>query len=388
MRLLITSIILVPVLGLSSVTSVSGQPGDLQTRLRIVESIQILGERLHQARFTDSGNLFVSSRDEEGLWWFRIGQDRRRFEPCDGAAYRGGALDYAGKNLMVSCPGPLVEIWDLTEGARAARFEPLSSSPKTDQEEIYFHKLSPDGTKAAFSFREQGERAELWNVTRGQKIATLTSNISECNCNRSIYAIEYSHDGKVVAVAFGGMVFLWDAATGKLLHRLIDKNVDRRLLLTDSGTVRTLLFSADGRIVITGSSTGTAKSWNIETGELIHTFQKHKLAITALALSPDRTVLATGSRNQEVKLWDTVTGRHLLTLNTRKAVRRLSFHPTGERLMSQTSTHIFIWETKKGAKVAETPIADPGRTSLSSDWKQFMMPNSKQNTLDIFTFEG
>ncbi|MBA3351305.1 MAG: hypothetical protein H0U23_02555 [Blastocatellia bacterium] len=141
------------------------------------------------------------------------------------------------------------------------------------------------------------------------------------------------------------------------------------------GSVRSLLFSKDSKKIITGSSIGIATLWDVETGELLRKFKKHKLAVTAIAVSPDDKVLATGSRNQDVKLWDMATGKLIVSLNNRKEVRRISFSLDGARLMSMTSTHVFVWDTKTGSLLQEMPIPDILYTSLSPNWKYFIMPD-------------
>ncbi|MBL8122476.1 MAG: hypothetical protein JNJ39_00080 [Blastocatellia bacterium] len=219
-------------------------------------------------------------------------------------------------------------------------------------------------------------------------IAELSSASSDCHCNRTIYSIEFSPDGGVVAVAFGSMVFLWNTSTGDLISQLIDKSLDHGFDMTDPGTVRNIVFTSDSKTIITGSGIGTAKSWDVKTGNLLQTFKKHRLAITALALSPDDRVLATGSRNQDLKLWDMATGKQLFSLNNRKEVRRISFRPDGARLMSMTSTHVFVWDTSTGLLLEEMPIPEILHTSLSPNWKYFLMPDKKKRTLVLYEYQS
>lgn len=57
-------------------------------------------------------------------------------------------------------------------------------------------------------------------------------------------------------------------------------------------------------IVITGSQDTTAKSWSIETGECLRTFQGHIGAILCLAIDNQGKILFTGSGDNSIRVWD------------------------------------------------------------------------------------
>lgn len=357
---------------------------DLRDNLKLAKTVDLKNEELYQAKFTQRNELFIVLRNRiTKEWAFYKGDVRRVFSPCSNNKYTGGTLNREGDRLSIGCEDFSVEVWNLETGRKPTQF----NVRKVEKSENYLiPNISPDGERIVTEFGGASERAELWNVVRGNKIADLSSAASKCFCNRSIYSVAYSPDDKVVAIAFGGMVFLWDVQTGKLLNRLIDSRMEGEY--SHKGAVLHFLFSKTGRIIITGAGDGTSKSWNVETGELLHTFKGHKLEVSSLALSPDEKVLATGSRNQEVKLWDVVTGKQLFSLNNRKEVRRLSFHPDGTRLLSMTSTHAFIWERATGKLLEEMPVADVLTTSFSPDWKFVIAQDKKTKTLGLYEYVG
>ena len=361
---------------------------DLLDYLKLVKAIDLSNEELYQAKLTERNELFVVLRNRVTKEWaFYKGAARHVFSPCSNNKYTGGTLNREGNRLSISCEDFSVEIWNLETGNILKRLNVRKAGKSQDYLIPY---VSPDGKKLV---AEIGERAELWEIESSRKIADFTSERTNCYCNRSIYSVEFSPDSKIVAVAFGGMVFLWNAENGELLNRLIDKKPDfwgyeESDQITGVGSVRSLLFSKDSKTIITGSSIGIAALWDVETGELLRKFKKHKLAVTAIAVSPDDKVLATGSRNQDVKLWDIATGKLIVSLNNRKEVRRISFRPDGARLMSMTSTHVFIWDTKTGSLLHEMPIPDILYTSLSPNWKYFIMPDKKKRSLMLYEYDG
>lgn len=360
----------------------AGQVTDLRTRLSRISSLDLSSEKLVLAKFTDQNELFaLGVNHRTKAWTLYKGAKTPTFLPCGGEIYSGGLLDRSGDRFAVGCEDFTVEVWDLNSGRISVRFP--TNRKKTSKGYIVPY-LSPDGTRAVV---EVGEHALLWDTSRNKMIAELSSASSDCYCNRTIYTTEFSPDGRVVAVAFGGMVFLWNTETGDLISRLIDSNYRDGENFADGGTVRNILFTSDSKTVITGSGVGTAKSWDVRTGKLLQTFKKHKLAVTALALSADDRVLATGSRNQDVKLWDMATGKQLFSLKNRKEVRRISFRPDGARLMSMTSSHVFIWDTKTGSLLEEMPTPDIRLTSLSPNWKYFILPDEKR-ALILYEYQG
>lgn len=374
------------VLGMSFNSS-NSQASDLRANLRLIRTIDLSNEKLYGAKFTQLGELFAVTRNQATKRWaYYKGETKQIFSPCEDVNL-AGLPNRDGNLFSIGCEDFSVEIWDTDTAKISTRFTARKYENSKDYLVPY---LSHDGKRVVV---ELGERAELWDVTGSKKIADFDSSATSGYRNRSIYAVEFSPNSRVVAVAFAGKVFLWDTENGKLLHRLIDKKpdywpYDETDQVTDVGSVRHLLFSKDSKTLVTGSSIGRAKSWDVETGQLLQRFKGHKLAMTSLALSPDEKILATGSRNQDVKLWDIATGKELFSLNNRKEVRRIIFHPAGTRLLSMTSTHAFIWERASGKLLEEMPVADVLTTSFSPDWKFVIAPDKKTKTLGLYEYVG
>lgn len=364
------------------------RPLDLRDNLKLIKAIDFINDESYQTKFTERNELFIISRNRRTKeWTLRKGDVSHVFSPCGNDKYTGGILNREGNRFSIGCDDFSVEVWNTATGNILTRFNVRKVEKSQDYLIPY---ISPDGEKIV---AEIGERAELWNIESSKKIADLTSELTNCYCNRSIYSVEFSPNGKVVAIAYGGMVFLWNTENGKLLHRLIDKKpdflgYDETDQVTDVGSVRHMLFSKDSKTIVTGSSIGVGKAWNVETGELSRRFKGHKLAVTSMALSPDGKILATGSRNQDVKLWDFETGNQLLTLRNRKEVRFLSFSPDGKKLVSMTSTHVFIWDTASAQLLEEMPTSGEMTTTFSPNWKFVIIPDKKTKTVGIYEYLG
>lgn len=68
-------------------------------------------------------------------------------------------------------------------------------------------------------------------------------------------------------------------------------------------------------IVVTTSIDGTARTYNLVSGELRHILASHQGPINCLEVDPkDRQFIYTGGGDSVIKCWDVITGEHLRDL--------------------------------------------------------------------------
>ncbi len=85
---------------------------------------------------------------------------------------------------------------------------------------------------------------------------------------------------------------IWDVRTGKRLHQL----------KSTTGQISEMTFSADGRMVATGSYNKSATVWDVVTGEKLHEFTQHRNAVRQVAFTSDGKKLVTWA--DAVRIWD------------------------------------------------------------------------------------
>jgi WD40 repeat protein len=76
-----------------------------------------------------------------------------------------------------------------------------------------------------------------------------------------------------------------------------------RILNGHSASVNAVAIDPQGNILASASDDKTIKLWNLQTGELIHTFFGHSAAVDAVAISPDGRMLVSGSFDRKVIEW-------------------------------------------------------------------------------------
>lgn len=116
-----------------------------------------------------------------------------------------------------------------------------------------------------------------------------------------VLAVAYSPDGELLATTDSdGKLHLWSAK-----DMVKQYTCDCR-----AGWVRTVAFSPDQKTVVTGDDR-TVKVWDVETGQLLKTLQRHQDWVRSVCFALKGRVLASCSDDQTVKLWDRQTDTHL-----------------------------------------------------------------------------
>lgn len=77
-------------------------------------------------------------------------------------------------------------------------------------------------------------------------------------------------------------------------------------------------WSRDGRRALTGSNNGTARQWDVESGETNQILEPpiatELKTVFAVLYSPDTTFIATNGLNECINIWDAMTGKLVATL--------------------------------------------------------------------------
>lgn len=151
------------------------------------------------------------------------------------------------------------------------------------------------------------------------------------------------------------------------------------LQIGHSGSVRSIAYAPDGRLVATGGLDRTVKLWDVASGALVRTLSGHLgggsmwSGVRALAWSPDGKTLASGAGEAEpwqaggeVKLWDVTSGalRHTLK-GDEVSTESLVFSPDGAWLISGGRRgELRAFEVQSGVLAQTVKAHDRPMTSL------------------------
>ena len=114
-----------------------------------------------------------------------------------------------------------------------------------------------------------------------------------------------------------------------------DENKEIFLQTGHSGSVLSVCFSPNGKLIASGSSDNTIKLWNVKDGALIRTFKGHSDYVISVNFSPDGRRIASGSSDNTIKLWNVKDGALIRTFKGHSSyVISVNFSPDGRRIAS------------------------------------------------------
>jgi WD40 repeat protein len=135
------------------------------------------------------------------------------------------------------------------------------------------------------------------------------------------------------------------------------------LRLQHGGGISNLLFTCDGKGLISAGSEPLIRLWDPATGKEVRLFAGHEAPVCSAALSPDGKTLASGGDDQTIRLWDVATGRELRHWSLPEDARPLvAFSASGRLLASGGKDNsIVLWDVDTGKEIRQLKRRERGR---------------------------
>jgi WD40 repeat protein len=236
-----------------------------------------------------------------------------------------------------------VKVWDFDRLQADPAKAPLIAElphPEKPEETVDSVAFSPDGRRLASAV---SGTVYVWDAATGGQVFAPVSG------PHFIRQLAYSPDGNYLASADADTeartVRIWNARTGH----------EERTLAGHKAPVQSVSFSPDGRWL--ASATGNLitqadseiKLWDVRTWENVQTFRGHTAVIWSVAFSPDGQRMASAGTDETVKLWDLRSGEEVLTLRGhRRGIRSVNFSHDGTRLVSAGADGtVRIWDGRR-----------------------------------------
>lgn len=249
-----------------------------------------------------------------------------------------------------------IHLWDAITG------QPLRVM-RGHRGELGLTVFTPDGQRLVTGGEDRTLR--FWDVATGKETSRIT------DLQGWPHWLAVSPDGTRLAVSLVDEddVALYDIATGEPVSELTGHD----------WPVSEVAFNPDGVLLASASVDGTARLWNVESGEVLRTFTS-PTGLSAVSFSPDGSRLATGGDDGVVRVWNVDSGGEMLTLPGHTGfVANLAFTPDGNRLLSASFDNTTrLWDISlTGARDWLTVPSATGifaRVTFSPDGTSFAAP--------------
>ena len=217
-------------------------------------------------------------------------------------------------------------VWDVKSGKQLHRIRNRTGSFRC----VAF---SPEGR---FIVSGDSQGAQVWNTETGRKIRDLTGP------PMPVGSIAFSPDGKTILGARGpgegrdygknGEFRIWDAETGRLI----------RALSQDKPGVNSLAWSPDGKRIATVAAVLDEKTmaahhdvivWNAKLSRRIFTLRTRGQGIHRVLFSPDGKRIITAGHDHTLRIWNAEHGHELLVLRGfDRGINSVAVSPNGRRI--------------------------------------------------------
>lgn len=145
------------------------------------------------------------------------------------------------------------------------------------------------------------------------------------------------------------------------------------VLSSHSDWVRSLVFSLDGRLLVSGSDDETVKLWDMQTGGVIKTFHGHTHWVLSVSISTDCTRIVSGGNDCTILLWDIQIGECHHSIKLHGWVKYVGFSPTNPKcLLSISGDQVQQWDING---YQTEPAYDGSNIAFSSDQVKFALCN-------------
>lgn len=239
------------------------------------------------------------------------------------------AIAFSPDDMMIAAAmsDMTVGLWQIAGGAELSRL--------SGHEDIVTDvEFSADGATLASSSADSTVR--LWDAASGEALHVLREHVDY------VFKLSFNSDGARLASSSAAIgisesertaehntIQIWDVASGENILTIPPDGV---------GFVRDVEFSPDGATIAattwSGALGGTARIYDVATGEELQRLYAHRDTIANLEFSPDGALLATASRDQSVKIWDIGKGVLLTSyVDLGDRIQDIEFSPDGETML-------------------------------------------------------
>ncbi len=285
--------------------------------------------------FSPDGRSLVSGATDKYVRFWDLGPGRELYTTRIGLSYTPLALSPDGQVLVAGGPGPTISRYDSQTGARLQPFgeveldegEYLAAMSFTPDGQMLIVSRSK-GDVLLFDYSS----GELLATMQGHSQPILEMDVS----SDGRYLVTCGFDGKVIVwdlverdsvteyAEHGGWVLgtVFTPDDQWVLSGSVDKTLqvwdpiigEPQRVITATGPVGTVQITPDGKYVLAATTDGDVNIWDADSWEVLRIFPAHPSGSWGSALSADGTRWVTAGFEGSAKVWDIPSGEPVATL--------------------------------------------------------------------------
>jgi len=280
------------------------------------------------------------------------------------------SINSIGNIIAVSSVDQSIKLWDLTEGK-------LIRTLQGHTDNVTAVNFSPDGRRIASASNDK--RIIIWNTDNGNRLQSYHAH------QAAIRAISFNSQGtRILSSSADSTVKIWNTSDSSRvwvkthensawstllsiisrdgryavsayysiqIREIENGNLFREINLPERVWCRSLVFSNDGKRLITGTSDNKVIIWDWEKNEQLQTFSDNEVSSYAISICPEDKVIAFGSNNRII-LQNIGNEQSRLISGHERNINAVRFTPNGKALVSTSlDGSIRVWDRENGREI-------------------------------------
>ena len=305
---------------------------------KCLEIIQGYTNSIKSVQFTPNGKKLVSAHQDctVKIWDVFSHQHLCTLKGHDSPVLSVG-LHPDGKLIASGSEDGTIKIWDIDKNK-------CLYSLSEHAADIWGISFSPDGQ--FFASGSYDKTIKIWRLDQKICIHTLKGY------DDKIGAVTFNPGSSLLATAGESAVEIWDVASGKCVYILEEKE--------HKGRVKSVAFSPDGKLLVSGSTDKNIKIWDLSKRQLIRNLTGHDASVVSVALSPDGEKIVSSACEGTIRIWNLNDGKCIQELaGHQNWVWAVTFSPDGQFIASASQDESIILWDKAGNNLARMQAKRP-----------------------------